>query len=243
MAARLRLTTRDELGHERLTASHVEHLLAALEGDSDATFVTLEGEGDAFCQGLDLSEVVRPGGDVRRSLERYAALLRAIATTPRPVLALVGGPAMGGGVGLAAAADLVLATPRATFALPEALFGLIPAMVFPVVARRVGPAPARRLAMGAVTISAEEAWRLGLVDEVVDDLESAVTRYARRLDRLDPRAVAEVKAMSVVYETAPSTYHAHAASAFADLLATGNTRDRIRRFLAGDTPWPEGRTT
>jgi polyketide biosynthesis enoyl-CoA hydratase PksH len=238
--ARLRLTIRDERGTVRLTPENVERLLATLDGDRDAGIVTLEGCGGAFCDGMDLAELVRHDGDVASALDRFARLLHALATTPRPVVALVDGSAVGGGVGLAAAADLVLATPRATFGLPEALFGLIPAVAFPAIARRVGPARARWLAMSAATLSAADAMRLGLVDDVVDDLEAAYARHARRLERLDARAMAAVKSMSAEYEHALETYHARAATAFAHLLATGEARDRIGRFLAGDTPWPDG---
>jgi enoyl-CoA hydratase/carnithine racemase len=243
MPQRLRLTIRDERGCQRLTPSHVARLLAELEADRHAAFVTLESDGDVFCEGMDLGELVATGGDVAGTLACFAALLRALGSTPRPVIALVGGPAVGGGVGLAAAADIVLATPRATFGLPEALFGLTPATVFPVIARRVGPPRARWLALGAETISAAEAWRLGLVDELADDLEAALARYARRFDRLAPSALAEVKEMSMLHEAAPADYQARATAGFARLLASADTCSRIERFLAGETPWPDGGAT
>lgn len=243
MSARLRLKIHDQHGHPRLTPVLVERLRTAIEAEREATLVTLESDGGVFCSGMDLGELRSVDGNVPDALERFAGLLRDVACTPRPVIALVGGSAMGGGVGLAAAADLVLATRHATFGLPEALFGLVPAMVFPVLARRVGPARARWMALGATTISATEAWRIGLVDEVVDDLESALARHARIIDCLDARAVAEVKALSVVYEDATGPYRAHATDSFAHLLATAGTRDRIDRFLSGGTPWPEGGAT
>lgn len=243
MAERLRLTIGDERGRQRLTPFHVARLRAELEADSHSALVTIESDGDAFCEGMDLEDLGSTNGEIGEvtgALECFAALLRALGSTPRPVVALVGGPAMGGGVGVAAAADLVLATPQATFGLPEALFGLIPAMVFPVIARRIGPARARALALGAVTLSAAEAWRMGLVDEVVDDLEAALTRHARHFDRLSPCAIAEVKTLSALYEAAPTEYQAQASAGVARLLASADTRDRISRFLDGGTPWPDG---
>jgi enoyl-CoA hydratase/carnithine racemase len=242
-AARLRLTIRDERGGQRLTPALVERLRAALESERGATLVTLEGDSKTFCEGMDLASFASDVGAVTAELERFAGLLSDITRRPSPVIALVCGAAMGGGVGLAAAADLVLATPQATFGLPETLFGLVPAMVYPVLARRVGPVRARWMALGAPTISAAEAWRIGLVDGVVDDLESALARHARHLARLDARAVAEVKAMSAVYEDATAAYHAHATAAFRRLLYTTDTRGRIERFLSGGTPWPEGGAT
>src|SRR5205814_4751005 len=110
-----------------------------------------------------------------------------------PVFALVDGPALGGGLGVAASADVVLATRRAVFGLPEALIGLIPVFALPPVAARAGIARARLLAMGGPTLNADEALRIGLVDEVVDDLEAATARYAARLARMDARSIGAVK--------------------------------------------------
>jgi polyketide biosynthesis enoyl-CoA hydratase PksH len=124
--------------------------------------------------------------------------------------------------------------------MPEALFGLIPAVILPVVARRVGPARARWLALSALTVSAAEAWRIGLVDEVSDDPEAALDRYARRFDRIDLRAVAEVKRLAAAHDATPQGYHERAALAFERLLVSAETRARVNRFLAGQTPWPDG---
>jgi polyketide biosynthesis enoyl-CoA hydratase PksH len=237
VTTRLRLVIRDELGNGRLNTGLVERLLANLRLETEAVIVTLEGVGEAFCEGLDM-ELLADGVDSTTALEQFADLLHAIEATPRPVIALVNGPAWGGGVGLAAAADLVLASPRATFGLPEVLFGLVPAMVFPVLVRRVGHARARWLALSAATLTAGEAHRLGLVDELTDDLEGALARHSRRLERLDPRAMAAVKSMAVAHASSRAGYREHAVGAFQHLAASAQTRERIDRFLNGQTPWP-----
>jgi enoyl-CoA hydratase/carnithine racemase len=243
MAEYLRLSIRDERGFQQLTPAHVARLVAELEADRDAAFVTLESDGEAFCEGMDLREFAHGGADVACALDGFARLLRVIGTTPKPVIALIDGATMGGGVGLAAAADIVLATPRATFGLPEALFGLVPAMAFPVVARRIGPARARVLALSAATITAAEACRLGLVDEVVADLDAARARYARQFTRLARSALAEMKTMAVLHDAAPAEYHARATAWFTRLVEDADARERIERFLQGDTPWPEASAT
>jgi len=235
----LRLAIQDERGQQRLSPALVERLIAELEADSDASAVVLEGGGDAFCEGLDLSALAERDIEATAALGRFADLLDAIERTPRPVVALVDGAAMGGGVGLAAAADLVLAGPRATFGLPEALFGLIPAMVFPVLARRIGHARSRWLALSARTLTAEEAWRIGLVDEVADDLEAALDRHARRLERLDPRAMAAIKRIAALHASTIAAYRESAAALFHELLERPEARERIARFLEGRTPWPD----
>lgn len=236
-----RLIIHDATAPGRLTPALIERLVAALEEETEARVVTLEGDGDVFCEGYDLTALAQADTEDQGTvlLERFGALLDAITATPRPVIALVDGSTQGGGVGLAAAADLVIATPRATFALPEALFGLLPAMVFPVLARRIGAPQARWLAMGGASVSALDAWRLGLVDELADDLEATLRRHLRRLSRMDPRAVAAVKAMVAAWDATPASYRPHAAAGFLRLQVSDETRARINRFLAGETPWPE----
>jgi enoyl-CoA hydratase/carnithine racemase len=243
MPAYRRLTIRNERGCPRLTPALVARLMAELEADDDAPFVALDGDADAFCEGMDLGVLADGGTDVICALDRFSKLLGAIGTAPKPVIALVGGAAMGGGVGLAAAADVVLATPNATFGLPEPLLGLVPATVYPVLARRIGGARARAFALRAATVSAAEAWHLGLVDELVDDLDAAAARYADRISRLSSAALAELKTLAVLHEAAPAEYHARAMTSFARLLASTDTRERIGRFLEGATPWMEREAT
>jgi enoyl-CoA hydratase/carnithine racemase len=241
MSAILRLDLRSDAGNDRLTAAHVQRLLDTLEADHTADVVTIEGGADVFCAGLAFEELVHCDADrVATVLARYAMLLDVISTVPKPVVALVAGQAIGGGVGIAAAADLVLATPHATFALPEAIFGIVPAMVFPLLARRVGPTTARRLALTAASISAKEAWNVRLVDEVVDDLDVAVRRHTDRFERMDRRSIAAIKTLATVHERSPAEYRQHASRVFSDLASSDATRVRIARFLAGDTPWFDG---
>ena len=89
-----------------------------------------------------------------------------------PLLALVDGAAMGGGVGLAATCDHVIATENAKFAMPETTLGLPPAQIAPFVAIRVGTTTARGLMLSAARLTAREAQAKGLVDEVVSDAEA-----------------------------------------------------------------------
>lgn len=216
-----------------LSWKDVDRLIEALASAPEARLVTLEGGGGVFCEGgaLDDAEEARP--------RRFAALLAALERDPRPVVALVDGAALGAGAGLAAAADVVVATPRATFGLPETLLGLIPAMVFPALARRIGIPRARRLALGAEPVSADEGFRIGLVDEVSDDLEAALARHARRLGRMDPHAVAAFKALLADHFPTPAAYEEAAAARLRELMARPETEARIRRFLSGHAPWPD----
>ncbi len=246
-ADRLRLVLRDGEGQPRLSPDLVARVSAALRGAQAPSVVTLEGADGEFCRGLPL-ETIAPlletaaAATLGEALDRYGELVTAIGRCARPVLALVDGPAMGGGLGVAAAADVVLATRRAVFALPEALIGLIPVFAFVSLRTRVSSAHARRLAMGGPTLDAEAALRIGLVDEVVDDLDAAAARYAARFRRMDARSIAAVK--RVVADTClfDSPYASAARAEAIKLGVSEATRDRMARFVAGDAPWLAGAT-
>ncbi len=114
---------------ERLDARSLARLEVALAAD-EGSVLMLRGSRAVFCRGMDLAAAT--DGAIERGARAYASVLGALRSAPRPTVALVEGEALGGGVGLLAACDLVIASTSATFALPEALYGLVPAMVVPV---------------------------------------------------------------------------------------------------------------
>jgi polyketide biosynthesis enoyl-CoA hydratase PksH len=216
----------------RLAASDVDDLGRALRQPTSSRLIVLAGSPGVFCEGAALP----PAGELSDS---FAELLRAIQRAPCPVVALVDGVAFGGGVGLAAAADLVLATRRARFGLPESLLGLIPAVVFPVLARRVGMPRARLLALGAEPLTADQAKEWGLVDELCDDLETVLARWAGRFGRMDRRSLAAVKALVAEHYATMPDYERDASLRQSALLLSTETVERVGRFLAGEAPWVE----
>ena len=240
MTPPLRLVIDDAQGAGRLTAELVARLLSELQNArSEARVITLESNSEVFCTGLDLTLLSEQDEALSATVTGFAAVLREIEAAPRPVIALVDGAALGGGLGLACAADIVIATTRATFGLPETLFGLVPALVFPAIARRIGVARARWLALSAATISANDAWRIGLVDELTDELETTLGRYLARCERLDANALAEVKSIASAFEADVIGYEATAGARFKRVWNSPEARARIARFNAGHSPWPE----
>ena len=160
--------------------------------------IVLAGGLETFCRGMDLTAFAteRAGSaGIESGVGAFARALQAIRTVAKPVIAVVTGTALGGGVGIAAAADLVIATPSARFGLPEALFGLVPGMVLPVLLDRMPRQKARWLALTCHTHTASEAQGLGLVDQLVadDQLESAVRTAIKVLSRARSSAVASLK--------------------------------------------------
>jgi methylglutaconyl-CoA hydratase len=140
------------------------------------------------------------------------------------VIARVNGPARGGGVGLLAAADVVVAAAEAHFAFSEVRLGIIPAMIAPFVIARLGPARARRLFLTAETFGAPEALAWGLVDRVAPaaKLDAAVAAVAGELARGGPVALAEAKALVRDLGAAPPS------------AVPALTAERIARLRAGE---------
>lgn len=220
----------------RLEAASIEGLLAALSEARGA--VVLQGAtAGEFCSGMELRESVPPEQGTERALRRFAELLDALQGHAQPLLALIDGPALGGGLGIAAAADLVLCSERAAFGLPEVVLGLVPGLVLPVIARRTGLAKARLLALGEPALPAREAAAIGLADEVCADLEESLRARMRRLSRMEPAALAAAKALSLELDS--PGYRDHAIALFCQHLAAPGTRLRLARHLEGLAPWED----
>ena len=229
---------------ETLTLASLEALEASLEealSDRDATVWTLVGGPRVFCRGMDLASAFSAQADIAAALRRFAGCLSRIRRSPRPTMAVVLGEALGGGVGLSAACDLVIASPDATFGLPEALFGLLPGAVMPVLLERMPPQKARLLALSGVTRSAEWAQAHGLVDEVVPnaDLPRAIERSARELSRVWPRSVGALRGwLCELTQLAPDAALARGAGVTAGLARDEAVKEAVRAFVEeGVVPW------
>ena len=182
--------------------ARMEEALQALAADAQVRAVVLRSRGKSFSAGADLSWMQRMGG---YSFEENVAdamalahMLRTLNELPKPTLALVQGPALGGGVGLVAACDIAIAAAEnARFALTEVRLGLIPAVISPHVLAAIGARQARRYFVTGEMFDAEEALRIGLVHRVVPagELEAAGRAMLAVLAGNGPHAMAEVKAL------------------------------------------------
>ena len=214
---------------ERLHARGVAELSRGLATCADASVVALVGEPQRFCAGMDFEEATQ--GDIRAKLELFAELIGALAACPRPTLAIVDGPALGGGLGLAAGCDYVLASDRARFGLPEALYGLAPAIIRPALETRLTPGQLRLLLFTGYSRSAFDAARLGLVDEVVQvgELEHAQTRAIRQLRR--------ARTATIVVARRWQRGLAEALRAGVEETAAALQDPAVRAALAEEGPW------
>jgi len=238
-----RTEVRNALGFDMLAdlREHLERVLA----DPSVRLVLLDAEGPAFCAGMDLKAVdlSDPDQAARFATDLSAVYLR-LMTLPVPFLCAVDGPASGGGVGLAAAADLVWAGPRAGFSLPETRLGLVPALVSVVLRRRVPPHVLTQMALGGIALDGAQAAAHGLVDFCAE-LNAGVTAdaFARNLigDHA-PGAVARTK-KSLVGESAHDLERqlASAEREFREAVRTdeasrGLEAFRRKEFVRWDTP-------
>ena len=200
--ARLTLTREDRHNafDDALIAA-LEQQLAAWEADASVRVVVLAARGKSFSAGADLNWMRRMADNSEAEnladARSLAGLMRRLAELPKPTLALVQGPAYGGGVGLVACCDIALATSAARFALTEVRLGIIPSVIAPYVLAALGPRAAKRFMLTGEVFSAKKARRLGLVHEIVatEDLEARGTEIVAALLACGPRAQGEVKSL------------------------------------------------
>lgn len=221
----------------------IDAALADLEADASTRVVVLTGAGRVFSAGADLNFMRRMAVADRERNEqdalRMGGVFHRIAGFPKPVVARVNGPAIGGGVGLVVACDIVVAAASAFFAFSEVRLGLVPAVISPFCVRRLGPARAKRLFLTGERLDARAALELGLVDVVAEDerLDEEVRRVTSALLLGGPQALAEAKKLiDVVSSREPHEALAYTAACIARLRASEEAREGMRAFLEKRRP-------
>jgi methylglutaconyl-CoA hydratase len=181
-------------------AALIDELAAAFADVGEARCVVLSGDGPSFSAGADV-EWMR--ASVELSYEenvagalRMRAMLEAIDECPAPVLARVQGHALGGGCGLVACCDVVVAEPSAQFAFSEVKLGIVPAVISPFALAKIGTSAARRWFVTGERFSAEVALRIGLVHEVAEDIDGAVAAIVAELLTAGPEAARGAKELA-----------------------------------------------
>ncbi len=220
-------------------------LLAALEAVavSSCRVVVLQGAGQAFCSGLDLAALQAMGSQTateqRADAERIARLLRTLYELPKPTIAAVHGAAIAGGTGLATICDFTLAVPTAKFGYTEARIGFVHALVSAFLALQIGDKRARDLLLTARLFDAEEAYRLGLVNEVVppDSMSEHVRALAEALAANSPESLSATKQLLAAQNKAwLDAAIALAMEANARARQTADFQEGLASFLEKRTP-------
>lgn len=219
--------------------------LGAMAADSTVRVVILSSLGPSFCAGADpnwmLHTALKSEADNLADARAMAGMLRALADCPKPTVARVQGPAIGGGVGMVAACDIAIATFDAEFALPEVQRGRIPGAIAPYVLNAIGARHARRYMLTAERFSASEAYRLGLVHEIVADnaaLDSALADLIDALLANGPQALAECKASLALLQNRPLSAELldHMAQRGARVRASAEGREGLAASLEKRLP-------
>jgi methylglutaconyl-CoA hydratase len=222
----------------------ISNSLKALEKDASCRVVVLAGRGAAFCAGGDLSRMERASkmtkSKSKTEASRFAALLYRMHIFPKPLIARVHGAAFAGGMGLAAACDLVVAAEEAEFCLPEVRIGLVPAMISPYIVRALGEQQARRYVLTGERLAAREAHRIGFVHECVPaaELDSCVEKLANHLAKAGPKALGRSKKLlaRVAKSSINPALSAHTAGVLAEARAGDEAREGIRAFFEKRRP-------
>ena len=234
--------------HNAFDDALIARLTSALEdvaARGDVRVVVLTGSGKSFCAGADLAHMKKAAGfseaENIADAQALARLLMVLGGLPRPTVALVQGPAYGGGVGLVSACDIAIAAERASFALTEVRLGLIPAVISPFVVRAVGESHARRFMLTGERFGAETARRIGLVHEVVDGeaLEARGAEVVEMLLQCSPEAHRRAKALidAVAGRPIDEALADDVARRIAAARASDDGREGIAAFLEKRTPW------
>ncbi|MEP7275281.1 MAG: enoyl-CoA hydratase/isomerase family protein [Betaproteobacteria bacterium] len=212
---------------------------AALDVDEAVRAVVVAGAGRSFCAGADLNWMKEMAGYTRAQnladAQALAAMLRALDGMAKPTVARVHGAAMGGGVGLVACCDIAVAAQEASFALSEAKLGLVPATISPYVIGAIGTRQARRYFLTAERFDAAEAFRIGLVHDIVPqaELDARINDLLGELLLAGPVAQAQCKALirTVAHRPVDAQVIAGTARAIADVRASAEGREGVAAFL------------
>lgn len=231
----LRVTLARPETRNAFDAALIAELAEAFVDVGRARAVVLAGEGPSFCAGADV-EWLRSAAELgyEDNLADANALRRmfeAVDGCPAPVIALVQGHALGGGVGLVACADIVLAQPGAVFGFSEVKLGIVPATISPFALAKIGASAARRYFATGERFDAATALRIGLVHELADDLEAALERVLAELASAGPKAARAAKRLVLDRPDGPET-----SRLIAERRTSPEGQEGLRAFLERRKP-------
>jgi methylglutaconyl-CoA hydratase len=228
-----------------MTPEMQSELIAAMEeaAASDCRVVVLAGAGNAFCSGLDLAALQgmkdRSVAEHRLDVERIAKLFWTLYELPKPTIAAVHGAAIAGGTGLAMICDFTFAVPDAKFGYTEVRIGFVPALVSAFLALQLGDKRSRDLLLTGRLFDAAEAYRLGLVNEIVapEDLTTRVQALCEVLTANSPQSLAATKRLLAAQNRAwLDAAIAEAMEANAQARETEDFHEGIAAFLEKRKP-------
>jgi methylglutaconyl-CoA hydratase len=243
----VQLTLNRPAARNALDIDLITTLLAALSYHSlraATRVIIIKASGTAFCAGADLNAMRALGqGTLDLNIadaKSLATLLLALRRSPKPTVAVVQGPAFGGGAGLASACDVAIGAEEALFCFPEVRLGIVPAIISPYVIEAIGPRQARRYFLSGEILSADRACSLGLLHAVVPSskLNDEALRIAGELANGGPEALAIAKELfsEVAGRHQDETLGLTLATRLATLRAGAEAQEGLAARIAHRTP-------
>lgn len=173
----------------------LKQVLALIEKDSQIKVVVLEGDANVFCTGMDFTALTDDveGKLAEQDSQDYYDVLNYFSLGSKVIISKVDGSVNAGGIGLVAASDIVVASEKSTFALSEALFGLLPACVLPFLVRRIGYQKALMMTLTTQRFTSERAYEIGLVDIKTNQVDNEVRKLILRLTKLETATIKKAK--------------------------------------------------
>ena len=258
MSEQVLITTIDQRGVARLTMNRPDirnafneeliggicDAIGRLNADPNVRVIVLTGAGKAFSAGADLNMMQRASkyspAENKDDARRLAHMLSTIYHSPKPTVALVNGPAMGGGLGLIAASDIAIGADTSFFALSEVRLGLIPAVISPFVIQAVTVRQARRLFVTGERFDAAEAHRIGLLHRVtpLNALNDALEEELETLLACGPNAQRLAKELirGVAYRPLGDSVMEETAGMIAKARASDEGKEGVAAFLEKRKP-------
>ena len=221
-----------ELGADLVAALH------ALASDDSVRVLVLGGRGPSFCAGADIGAMKASATATFEAnvaeAEKLGGMFAALADFPKPVVGRMQGGVLGGGVGLACACDIAVASDDAKFGLTEVRLGIIPALISPYVIRRLGDRVARELMLTGERFDAATALRLGLVHHVVPaaELDAKVDERVGELLKGGPHAQRRIKMLLELWaDSAWEEYRAALPRTLAEVRSGEEAREGLGAFF------------
>jgi methylglutaconyl-CoA hydratase len=208
----------------------------------DVRAVVIGGAGKAFCAGADASWLAKIATQSQEENIRDATvtsqMFRALDELPMPVIGRVHGAAIGGGAGLAAVCDIVVAANDTVFGFTEVKLGIIPAVISPFVLNKIGPSAARELFVTGARFPAARAYKIDLVHAVVEasDIDETIERYLAEILASGPESIAAAKTLIRDVCASPGDATAITAEALARRRASAEGQEGLRAFLEKRKP-------
>lgn len=225
----------------------MDRFLDELEENKYCRILILQGDKGVFSTGMDFESVI-PSSEkstmngkniyAEEFCEMYMKILNRLSLSSKIIISFVDGIATAGGVGLAAASDFVIATPRATFQLSELLWGLLPSMVVPFLIRRIGFQKAYSITISTLAVDADRALQWGLADEISDSPYNFAKQLMNRISKIEECNIVRAKHYFKKMWFVTEEMEQHAISQTQNLLNDKKIVQDLHNYIRyGQFPW------